>query len=74
MAEVFDLSIEIVGETHTVVRIYNRGEDAGPLTIRNKDVPELVRLFTGATVVDQDIGTLEEGSTAIGAVIGKLGG
>lgn len=64
--------IDDQNDMHTVISVFNRGANCGKLTVSTKDVDEIMRRLSGATLINQRVGTIEQGAKVTGIKIGKL--
>ena len=58
---------------HTILSVFNRGAHCGKLTILTEDVNGVLRRLSGATLISQNVGTIEQGAHVTGVKIDRLG-
>ena len=69
----FSIRIDDQNPKHTRLTIFNRGANAGQLTILTGDFDEFQKRLGGATVITQSVGTIGPGAKVTGVKIGSLG-
>ena len=70
MQKMFTVRIEDQNPVHTRITVFNRGGNAGTLTINTSDVDEFITRLTSGISVSQQVDVVT--GAMVGVVIGKL--
>lgn len=70
----FSLRVDDQNPRHTRLTVFNRGANAGTLTILTDDLDEFQKRLSGATFIRQNVGTIGPGAKVTGVKIDRLSG
>lgn len=73
MRPILSARIDDQNDRHTILAVFNRDAHCGTLTVLTEDVEEIMRRLSGATMISQSVGTIEQGAKVTGVKIERLG-